>query len=651
MDEKRTDPGDNQLKTRKEFIVRYGGLTEWEKAALVKVEKRVDPADGNWYTKEEFIACYKGTTQWDRAAEEYRIDKSDGKAYTKKDFIICYGGTAEWDKARAVGSKEAEPEPKPEEDLTEPDAVEVPSPTPEQPPVTSEPAPVKPSIPGRKAERKVISLTPEQLKEFTKRQASEKPSPRAPPKAALPRVDSSRSSGPDSRPSPSPVIQKVLRGYSATEGIPDAKLTMVTDKNGLSQMGMVVVGHVDAGKSTLMGHLLCDLEVVSKRMLHKYEKESKAIGKQSFQYAWVLDETEEERERGVTMDVATANFQTPTKQVTLLDAPGHSAFVGNTCNGVTQADMAVIVINAVQGEFEAGLERGQTREHIFILRGSGIKHIIIAVNKIDTVPKSQERFEEIRAKLSTFLDDTGFRKENLTWVPVSGLHGYNLTTKPNDAIPWWEGPTLLEAINQIPQMTRATNLPLRMSISDVAKNAVGGRIETGSLKKGDKVGIQPGGEVGVVKQIERNHTAVDEAFAGDHVELLLTGTDPANVLIGMAVSSLSLPVRVSNIFEAQVMVVSPGVMITKSYKCVVHIQSAVIDATISKMLPLNGKTTRFLTQGKTGLVKFTLSRAIPVEVLSEFKGFGRIVVRSEGLTVAMGAVTKIYIEETQKCLG
>eukprot|EP01059_Diplonema_ambulator_P018967 TRINITY_DN3168_c2_g1_i1.p1 TRINITY_DN3168_c2_g1~~TRINITY_DN3168_c2_g1_i1.p1 ORF type:complete len:665 (+),score=151.35 TRINITY_DN3168_c2_g1_i1:32-1996(+) len=654
MDERRIDPADGKAKPRKIFIEVYGGLAEWNSARPEEEELRVDPADGNRYTKTQFIECYGGTAQWERAAEEHRIDEADGKAYTKRDFIVCYGGTDEWEKARPVGTK-AEPHPEPPKpELEEPDFVEPePEPEPEsKPEPVPEPArPASPGIPGRKTERKVIQLTPEELKELTKKQEEEREKrSRAPPKAAIPRVDSCRSNG-GGTPSPSQVrspLKKVLKGYAQTEGLKEAccdKPAKIGGKDGRSQLSIVVVGHVDAGKSTLMGHLLCRLGVVAQRTLHKYEKDSKALGKASFHYAWVLDETEEERLRGVTMDVATACFQTPSKQVVLLDAPGHSAFVGNTCNGITQADIALIVVNAVQGEFEAGLLRGQTREHTYILRGSGIKHLIIAVNKIDAVEDSQERFLQIKTELGKFLEDTGFKPENVRWIPVSGLQGYNLNQKPGEHIPWWDGATLVDMIDETPQVNRWPGLPLRMSISDVSKNTVGGRIETGTIKKSDKVTILPSGEVGQVKQIEKNQIAVDEAFSGDHVELTLAGVDPANVLIGMAVSSVQFPVKVSSMFEAQVMVVSPNVMIMKSFKCVLHIQSASIDATVTKMLPLNGKVTRCLTQGKTGLVKFTLSQPLCVETLQEFKGFGRIVVRADGLTVAMGAVNKIYVEE------
>jgi elongation factor 1 alpha-like protein len=189
---------------------------------------------------------------------------------------------------------------------------------------------------------------------------------------------------------------------------------------------IIVIGHVDAGKSTLMGHLLCELGEVSQRTLHKYEQESKKIGKQSFMYAWVLDETGEERVRGITMDVGRAQFETKTKKVIILDAPGHADFIPNMITGAGQADVALLVVDATRGEFESGFELGgQTREHALLVRSLGVNQLAVAVNKLDTTNWSQERFNEITKKLKLFLKQAGFKDSDVTYVPCSGLTGEN----------------------------------------------------------------------------------------------------------------------------------------------------------------------------------------------------------------------------------
>ena len=190
------------------------------------------------------------------------------------------------------------------------------------------------------------------------------------------------------------------------------------------------VGHVDAGKSTLMGHLLCLLGVVSKKELHKNKMASQKIGKGSFAYAWVLDETGEERERGVTIDVAQTKFETSKKTVNLLDAPGHKDFVPNMISGASQADVAILVVDSTQGGFEAGFEQGgQTREHVVLVRALGVQNLIVAVNKMENVDWSKDRFDYISKELLEFFKNVGFKRCDSVFVPVSGLEGDNLLEK------------------------------------------------------------------------------------------------------------------------------------------------------------------------------------------------------------------------------
>lgn len=219
-----------------------------------------------------------------------------------------------------------------------------------------------------------------------------------------------------------------------------------------ASINLVVVGHVDAGKSTLMGHLLYRLGQVSKKNMHRYETDSKKIGKASFLYAWVLDETDEERNRGITMDIAQSSFETATKSVNLLDAPGHRDFIPNMITGAAQADAALLVVDATNGEFEAGFEAGgQTREHTLLIRSLGVSQLAVVVNKLDNVNWSKQRFDEIVGKLTPFLKQAGYKDQDVTFVPCSGLTGENLNerSKNPSLTAWYSGLSLVEVIGEI----------------------------------------------------------------------------------------------------------------------------------------------------------------------------------------------------------
>lgn len=276
------------------------------------------------------------------------------------------------------------------------------------------------------------------------------------------------------------------------------------------KLNLVVIGHVDAGKSTLMGHFLYDLGQVNERTMRKFEHESQKIGKGSFAFAWVLDETGEERDRGITMDIATNHFETEHKSFTLLDAPGHRDFIPNMISGTAQADAAILVVDASTNAFESGFDAGgQTKEHAILARSLGVQQLIVAINKLDAADWSQERYKEIQAKLGAYLLQVGFRKNNLTFIPVSGLTGENLVKKSNaeHLTSWYKGASLLEQIDKFDPPTRLLDKPLRMRVIDFFKGGIGntggvsvaGNIESGTIQVGEQVVIVPGNEVGIVK--------------------------------------------------------------------------------------------------------------------------------------------------------
>nr|CAH7757422.1 unnamed protein product [Callosobruchus chinensis] len=334
---------------------------------------------------------------------------------------------------------------------------------------------------------------------------------------------------------------------------------------------MVVIGHVDAGKSTLMGRLLCELGQVSQKVMHKYEQESRKLGKQSFMYAWVLDETGEERNRGITMDVGRFQFETKTKTVTLLDAPGHKDFIPNMISGAGQADVAVLVVDATTGEFESGFDYGgQTREHALLVRSLGVTQLAVVVNKLDNVSWSKNRFDEIVAKLKGFLKQAGFKESDITFVPCSGLTGQNLVNKPTDAelSGWYDGPCLIEVIDNFRAPIRPVSKPFRLSVNDIFKGTgsafcVSGRIETGTLSVGDKVLVCPNREYATIKSLSIDDVPKSVAFAGDQVTAALSGIEMQNVSVGNILCDPQNPVQVAQKFEARIVVFNVTVPITK----------------------------------------------------------------------------------------
>ncbi|KAK1759528.1 Hsp70 protein-domain-containing protein [Echria macrotheca] len=309
----------------------------------------------------------------------------------------------------------------------------------------------------------------------------------------------------------------------------------------------VVVGHVDAGKSTMMGRLLLDLKVVDQRAVDKLRNEAEKIGKTSFALAWVLDQRTEERNRGVTIDIATNRFETEATAFTILDAPGHRDFIPNMIAGASQADFAILVIDAGTGAFESGL-KGQTREHSLLIRSMGVSRIIVAINKLDTVGWSRERFDEIKHQVSGFLSATGFQAKNISFVPVSGLHGDNLVNRSsNPEAAWYSGPTLVEELENSEPNKRALAKPLRMTISEVFRTAqspvsVAGRVEAGSLQMGDAVLVQPSGEKAYIKSLQVDEAPVDWAVAGQNAVLHLSHIDAIHVRVGDIICDPTKPI-------------------------------------------------------------------------------------------------------------
>ncbi|XP_076129176.1 HBS1-like protein isoform X1 [Alosa pseudoharengus] len=428
-------------------------------------------------------------------------------------------------------------------------------------------------------------------------------------------------------------------------------------QGGKPLLNMVVIGHVDAGKSTLMGHLLYLLGNVNKRTMHKYEQEAKKAGKASFAYAWVLDETGEERDRGVTMDVGMTKFETTSKVVTLMDAPGHKDFIPNMITGAAQADVAVLVVDASRGEFEAGFEAGgQTREHALLVRSLGVTQLAVAVNKMDQVSWQQERFKEITSKLGHFLKQAGFKDSDVFYIPTSGLSGENLSSKSSvsELVSWYKGPCLVEQIDGFKPPQRSVEKPFRLCVSDVFKDqgsgfCVTGKIEAGYIQTGDRMLAMPPNETCTVKAITLHDEPLDWAAAGDHVTLCVTGMDIIKINVGCVFCDPKEPIKACTRFRARVLLFNIEVPITQGFPVLLHYQTISEPATIRKLVSILHKSSgevlkkkpKCLGKGQNAVVEIQTQRPVALELYKDFKELGRFMLRYVGSTIAAGVVTEI----------
>ncbi|XP_027348651.1 HBS1-like protein isoform X2 [Abrus precatorius] len=431
----------------------------------------------------------------------------------------------------------------------------------------------------------------------------------------------------------------------------------------LTQLNLAIVGHVDSGKSTLSGRLLHLLGRISQKEMHKYEKEAKLQGKGSFAYAWALDESSEERERGITMTVAVAYFDTKKYHVVVLDSPGHKDFVPNMISGATQADAAILVIDASLGSFEAGMDgsKGQTREHAQLIRSFGVDQVIVAVNKMDAVAYSKDRFDFIRQQLGVFLRSCGFKDSSLSWIPMSAMENQNLVASPSDAHfkSWCSGPYLLDAIDSLQPPTREFSKPLLMPICDVIKSttlgqvSACGKLEAGALRSGSKVLVMPSAVVGTVRSLERDSNSCTVARAGDNVAVTLQGVDGSHVMAGGVLCHPDFPVVVAKHLELKVLVLDGASPILVGAQLEFHIHHAKEPAKVSRILsvldPKTGKVTkkspRCLTAKQSAVIEVILLEPVCVVEFSSCKALGRVSLRSLGRTIAVGLVTRVIEEQ------
>jgi len=422
-------------------------------------------------------------------------------------------------------------------------------------------------------------------------------------------------------------------------------------------LNLVVCGHVDAGKSTLMGHLLYLLGYVDKKQMHKFRSESEKLGKGSFAFAWVLDSQEDERNHGVTIDVSVNYFETERKRITLLDAPGHRDFVPRMITGAAQADVGILVINSTQGEFESGFENnGQTKEHAILARSLGITQLVVAVNKMDTVDWSQDRFDDVVKRLGKFLKATGYREKNITYIPCSGFLGKNVIRMDEPLAKWYTGPTLVQAIDSLHSPQRDHAKFFRLSISDIFKDlatgvTVAGKIESGVVATGDNLLLVPSNQVCTVKSIRYQSNPVQYAVAGWNAELGISGIDIASIRVGDFLCDPERPIRPASKFTVRIATFALDCPIVKGHQVVLHSHNVDEPATVTRLISLMDKKSASVTTRKprmvgeleTALVRIQTERPICLELYRDFKQLGRFMLRDEGRTIAAGMVEAIHI--------
>ena len=412
-------------------------------------------------------------------------------------------------------------------------------------------------------------------------------------------------------------------------------------------MNLAVIGHIDHGKSTTVGRLLFETGAVPAHIIENYRKEAAEKGKASFEFAWVMDNLKEERERGITIDIAHKRFDTEKFYFTVVDCPGHRDFIKNMITGASQADAALLVVAATDGPME------QTKEHVFLSKTLGINQLIIGINKIDAVNYDQKKYEEVKQKVSDLIKMVGFNPANIPFIPMSSFNGDNIAKK-SDKTPWYSGPTLLDALNQLTTPDLPTSLPFRLPVQDVYSiSGIGtvpvGRVETGIMKKGMKVAFMPANKDGEVKSIEMHHEEHPEALPGDNVGFNVRGINKGDIRRGDVCGPVEQPPSVAEEFTAQIVVLQHPSAITVGYTPVFHCHTAQIACTFvelqKKLDPRTGavkeENPTFLKAGDAAIVKFRPVQPMVIENFKEIPQLGRFAIRDMGSTIAAGMCLSI----------
>ncbi len=422
-------------------------------------------------------------------------------------------------------------------------------------------------------------------------------------------------------------------------------------------INLVFIGHVDHGKSTSVGRLLFDTGNVDEQAMRKLKEKAAQLGKSGFEFAFVMDNLKEEQERGVTIDLAHKKFFTDKYYFTIIDAPGHRDFVKNMITGASQADCAVLVVAANDGV------NAQTIEHLRLSKIFGVGQLVVAVNKMDIsgVDYSEARFNEVIEEVKKHATQAGWDVAKVRFIPIAALTGDNIA-KSSDKMSWWTGDSLLQALDKFEVPQKPTDLPLRLPIQDVYNiTGIGvvpvGRIETGTMKIGDKVIFVPGregkGVSGEVKSIEMHHEQVQQAGPGDNVGFNVRGVGKKDIARGDVLGHSDNVPTVATEFTAQIVIMNHPSVITVGYTPVFHIHTSQVACQfveiVKKMNPATGEEITenkdILRNGDAAIVKLRPVQPIVIEKNSEIPQMSRFAIRDSGTTVAAGMCMDVVKKE------
>lgn len=413
-------------------------------------------------------------------------------------------------------------------------------------------------------------------------------------------------------------------------------------------INLVSIGHVDHGKSTMIGRLLWDTENLPESEMRKLEEEAEEQGKETFEFAFAMDNLKEERERGVTIDLRHQKFDSDNYEFTMIDAPGHRDFIKNMITGAAQADAGILVVAADDGV------QPQTKEHSYLAKTLGIEQLIVAINKMDKEDWSEDTFNERKEEVEELLKGVGFPVDEITFVPISAYEGDNVV-EGSDNLDWYSGPTLLETLDNLDEPTKPIDLPLRVPIQDAYKiKGVGtvpvGRVETGELKVGNDVKFEPastrlnknvGGEV---KSIEQHHEEVEQADPGANIGFNVRGVGKDDVKRGDVAGTPDNPPTVVDTFQAQIIVLSHPNVITEGYTPVFHVNTAQVACTFENLVktmdPKSGeekeKNPDYIKEGESAIVELRPQSPLVIEKNEEIPQLARFAIRDMGQTVGAG---------------
>jgi len=417
---------------------------------------------------------------------------------------------------------------------------------------------------------------------------------------------------------------------------------------GKTHINLVFIGHVDHGKSTTVGRLLFDTKNIDEQQMRKLKDKAEELGKGGFEFAFVMDNLKEERERGVTIDLAHKKFETGKYYFTIIDAPGHKDFIKNMITGASQADAGVLVVS---GNPSDGVQ-AQTKEHVFLAKTLGVNQLIIYVNKMDMAKYEEKRFEEVKKQVSELLKSVGYKPDEITFVAGASLKGDNVAEKSSN-MSWYKGKTLLETLDELKEPEKPTNLPLRLAIQDVYNiTGIGvvpvGRVETGVMKLNDKVIVVPGragkGVTGEVKTIEMHHEQLQQAEPGDNIGFNVRGIGKKDIARGDVLGHVDNPPTVATEFTAQMVVLNHPTVVSVGYTPVFHVHTAQVACQVmkieKKLDPASGETKEenpdFIKNGDAAIVKIKPVQPLVIEVQKEIPQMSRFAIRDSGTTVAAG---------------